>query len=77
MVLTKDALASHDSTQKPTSLEDNHFDDETQSRTSFGNSSAHSLIETSHSVFGRVKRLWNSPEESHREVQSLLVIDSL
>ena len=31
-------------------------------------SSAYSLIETSHSVFGRVKRLWNSPTEEHREV---------
>ncbi len=31
-------------------------------------SSAYNLIETSHSVFGRVKRLWNSPTEEHREV---------
>lgn len=29
---------------------------------------AHSLIETAHPVFGRVKGLWNSPTESHREV---------
>ena len=31
-------------------------------------STAYSLIETAHPVFGRVKRLWNSPMESHREV---------
>lgn len=29
---------------------------------------AYSLIETAHPVFGRVKGLWNSPTESHREV---------
>ena len=31
-------------------------------------STAYSWIETSHSVFSRVKRLWNSPSEDHREV---------
>ncbi len=33
-------------------------------------STAYTLIETSHSVFGRVKRLWNSPTQDHREVSS-------
>ena len=36
--------------------------------TSTATSTAYSLIETAHPVFGRVKRLWNSPLESHREV---------
>ena len=36
--------------------------------TSVATSTAYSLIETAHPVFGRVKRLWNSPLESHREV---------
>ena len=31
-------------------------------------STAYSLIETSHPVFWRVKKLWNSNVESHREV---------
>ena len=35
---------------------------------SLASSSAYSLIETSNPVFGRVKRLWNSPLETHREV---------
>jgi len=30
-------------------------------------SSAYSLIDTAHPVFGKVKKLWNSPLESHRE----------
>lgn len=34
---------------------------------------AYSLIETSHPVFGRVKGLWNSPTESHREVSVCVV----
>lgn len=33
-------------------------------------STAYTLIETSHSVFGRVKRLWNSPTEEHREASA-------
>lgn len=37
--------------------------------TSLGTSTVYSLIETSHPVFGKVKRLWNSPMESHREVR--------
>lgn len=36
---------------------------------SLASSSAYSLIETSNPVFGRVKRLWNSPLETHREVE--------
>ena len=39
--------------------------------TSLGTSTVYSLIETSHPVFGKVKRLWNSPMESHREVSKL------
>lgn len=31
-------------------------------------STAYSLIETAHPMFGKVKRFWNSPMESHREV---------
>lgn len=42
--------------------------EDTPSITMTATSTAFSLIETSHSVFGRVKRLWNSPMESHREV---------
>ena len=38
---------------------------------SLGTSTVYSLIETSHPVFGKVKRLWNSPMESHREVSRL------
>ena len=37
--------------------------------TSLGTSTVYSLIETSHPIFGKVKRLWNSPMESHREVR--------
>ncbi len=33
-------------------------------------SSAYSLIDAAHPVFGKVKKLWNSPLESHREVHS-------
>ena len=40
--------------------------------TSLGTSTVYSLIETAHPVFGRVKRLWNSPMESHREVSMVL-----
>ena len=36
--------------------------------TSTATSTVYSLIETAHPVFGRVKRLWNSPLENHREV---------
>ena len=32
-------------------------------------STAYSLIETSHVVFNKVKKLWNSNQESHREVR--------
>ena len=68
MKLTTDVLASHDSNQKDVDLEEDHIDNETQSGLSLGTSSAYSLVETSHSVFGKVKRLWNSSDESHREV---------
>ena len=36
--------------------------------TSAASSSALTLIETSHPVFGTVRKLWNSPTESHRVV---------
>lgn len=35
---------------------------------SAASSSALSLIETAHPVFGAVRKLWHSPTESHREV---------
>ncbi len=35
-------------------------------------SSAYTLMDTAHPVFGRVKRLWNSPLESHREICAVL-----
>ena len=41
--------------------------------TSLGTSTVYSLIETSHPVFGKVKRLWNSPMESHREVSKIMI----
>ena len=40
--------------------------------TSLGTSTVYSLIETAHPVFGKVKRLWNSPMESHREVSTFI-----
>lgn len=43
-------------------------DEGSRTLTSTATSTAYSLIETAHPVFGRVKRLWNSPLESHREV---------
>ena len=52
-------------------LEEEEEEEEEQGRrtlTSTATSTAYSLIETAHPVFGRVKRLWNSPLESHREV---------
>lgn len=39
--------------------------------TSAAASSAYTLIETAHPVFGAVKKLWNSPTESHRVVGPL------
>ena len=46
-----------------------HSDEGTQSEgISLGSSSAYSLIETSHPLFGKIRRLWNSADESHREV---------
>ena len=36
--------------------------------TSMTSGTVYSLIETAHPVFGKVKRLWNSSVESHREV---------
>ena len=36
--------------------------------TSAASSSAFTLIETAHPVFGAVRKLWNSPTESHRVV---------
>ena len=49
-------------------------DEESGSATepSAASSSVYSLIESAHPVFGRVKRLWNSPLESHREVCAVL-----
>ncbi len=35
-------------------------------------STAYTLIETAHPVFGKIKRLWNSPTESHREMCAVL-----
>ena len=42
--------------------------------TSLGTSTVYTLIETSHPVFGKVKRLWNSPMESHREVRNVSMV---
>ena len=39
--------------------------------TSAAASSAYTLIETAHPVFGAVRKLWNSPTESHRVVGQL------
>ena len=71
MKLTTDVLASHDENQRSYVEDGEGFpleEEDIQSGVSVGNSSAYSLIETSHPVFGKVKRLWNSPDESHREV---------
>lgn len=74
-------MATHDAVQEDVFLidkVDNEEDDldveEATSQTgiSLANSSVYSLIETSNPVFGRVKRLWNSPLESHREVNYFL-----
>ena len=44
-------------------------DEDTPSLSLASTSTAYSLIETAHPVFSRVKRLWHSTLESHREVQ--------
>ena len=44
--------------------------------TSLGTSTVYSLIETAHPVFGKVKRLWNSPMESHREVSTFVTYNT-
>lgn len=76
-------MATHDAVQDDVFLTDkvdNEKDDldieeaTSQSGISLANSSVYSLIETSNPVFGRVKRLWNSPLESHREVSYFLKI---
>ena len=41
--------------------------------TSAASSSAYTLIETAHPVFGSVRKLWNSPTESHRVVSVWLL----
>ena len=76
-------MATHDAVQDVflTDKVDNEEDDldleEAPSQTiSLANSSVYSLIETSNPVFGRVKRLWNSPLESHREVSYFLKMAS-
>lgn len=69
--LTKNDLATHDAIQQNVIEEGGGVDSnrgEEGVEESLASSSAYSLIETSHPVFGRVKRLWNSPLESHREV---------
>ena len=48
--------------------EEKEAEEGSRTLTSTATSTAYSLIETAHPVFGRVKRLWNSPLESHREV---------
>lgn len=45
--------------------------------TSAAASSAYTLIETAHPVFGAVRKLWNSPTESHRVVGTLAVSDGI
>lgn len=45
-------------------------EDGSQTATSAHTSSAYSSIEAAHPLFGRVKTLWNSSLESHREVRS-------
>ena len=47
-------------------------DSRSGSVSSHASSSVYSLIESAHPVFGRVKRLWHSPLESHREVCAVL-----
>ena len=39
-----------------------------KSVTSAATGTVYSLMETAHPVFRKLKRLWNSPLESHREV---------
>lgn len=39
--------------------------------TIMGGSTPYSLIDSSNNVFDQVKKLWNSPIESHREVSVL------
>lgn len=65
--LTVDILASHDAVQTEDTTHQLLGDEETREE-SLASSSAYSLIETSNPIFGRVKRLWNSPLETHREV---------
>ena len=72
VALTEKVLASHDASCLESNLigdeEDKSIEEGSQTATSCANSSVFSLIETSNPVFGRVRKLWNSPLESHREV---------
>ena len=45
-------------------------EDGSQTATTAHTSSAYSSIEAAHPLFGKVKTLWNSSLESHREVRS-------
>jgi ribosomal RNA-processing protein 12 len=72
--LTAEALARLHSTQEQLDR-DGDVDLETSSSagtTSAASSSALTLIETSHPVFGTVRKLWNSPTESHRVICAVL-----
>ena len=69
LALTTDLLATHDAFQGDLILQSEEGEHEFNEGSQSGvNSSVYSLIETSNPVFGQVKRLWNSPVESHREV---------
>ena len=71
-MLTTELLVTHDTAQEDMNLQEDgnqHSDEGTQSEgISLATSSAYSLIETSHPLFGKIRRLWNSADESHREV---------
>ncbi|XP_019858475.1 PREDICTED: RRP12-like protein [Amphimedon queenslandica] len=70
--LTVDILASHDAVQTDDTAHQLLGEEEETREESLASSSAYSLIETSNPIFGRVKRLWNSPLETHREVCAVL-----
>jgi ribosomal RNA-processing protein 12 len=71
--LTQDVLATHDASQEDVAMIDDEYnptiiDDEGMTF----DSSAFSLIDSSHPIFEQVKRLWNSSLESHREICAVL-----
>lgn len=80
-VLTLDIYSYYIVNSRPGGSDSNPEDGEDvgslTAATSVTSGTVYSLIETAHPVFGKVKRLWNSSVESHREVCALRFIVKL